>query len=52
MEKVIGYSSKTTIGMWYGYDDFTAESIAQGYVLHNVPATIQKDRLFNYYAWA
>lgn len=44
---VIGYSTKTTIGMWYGYDDFTAESIAQGYVLHNVPATIQKDRLFN-----
>ena len=44
---VIGYSTKTTIGMWYGYDDFTKESIAQGYVLHNVPATIQKDRLFN-----
>ena len=44
---VIGFSTKTTIGMWYGYDDFTAESIAQGYVLHNVPATIQKDRLFN-----
>ncbi len=44
---VIGYSTKTTIGMWYGYDDFTEESIAQGYVLHNVPATIQKDRLFN-----
>ena len=44
---VIGYSTKTTIGMWYGYDDFTRESIAQGYVLHNVPATIQKDHLFN-----
>ena len=44
---VIGYSTKTTIGMWYGYDDFTRESIAQGYVLHNVPATIQKDKLFN-----
>ncbi len=44
---VIGYSTKTTIGMWYGYDDFTRESIAEGYVLHNVPATIQKDRLFN-----
>ncbi|MBR2828398.1 MAG: transglycosylase domain-containing protein [Bacilli bacterium] len=43
---VIGYSTKTTIGMWYGYDDFTEESIAQGYVLHNVPATIQKDYLF------
>lgn len=44
---VIGYSTKTTIGMWYGYDSFTKDSIAQGYVLHNVPATIQKDRLFN-----
>ncbi len=44
---VIGYSTKTTIGMWYGYDSFTKESIAQGYVLHNVPATIQKDHLFN-----
>ena len=44
---VIGYSTKTTIGMWYGYDNFTMESIAEGYVLHNVPATIQKDRLFN-----
>ena len=44
---VIGYSTKTVIGMWYGYDNFTKESIAQGYVLHNVPATIQKDRLFN-----
>ena len=44
---VIGYSTKTTIGMWYGYDDFTRQSIAEGYVLHNVPASIQKDRLFN-----
>ncbi|MBR5369906.1 MAG: transglycosylase domain-containing protein [Bacilli bacterium] len=43
---VIGYSTQTTIGMWYGYDSFTRESIAQGYVLHNIPATIQKDRLF------
>ena len=44
---VIGFSKNTTIGMWYGYDSFTKESIAEGYVLHNVPATIQKDRLFN-----
>ena len=43
---VVGYSTKTTMSMWYGYDDFTMESIAQGYVLHNVPATIQKDRLY------
>ena len=49
---VIGYSTKTTIGMWYGYDDFNVESIAQGYVLHNVPATIQKDRLFNALVYA
>lgn len=49
---VIGYSTKTTIGMWYGYDDFTKESIAEGYVLHNVPATIQKDRLFNALVYA
>ena len=43
---VIGYSTQTTIGMWYGYDNFTRESIAQGYVLHNIPATLQKDALF------
>lgn len=41
---VVGYSTKTVIGMWYGYDylDKNGE-----YVLHNVPATIQKDKLFN-----
>ena len=41
---VIGYSTKTTIGMWYGYDyiDKNGE-----FVLRNIPATIQKDRLFN-----
>lgn len=44
---VVGYSTKTVIGMWYGYDNFTKDSIREGYVLHNVPATIQKDRLFN-----
>ena len=44
---VVGYSTKTAIGMWYGYDSFTKDSIAEGYVLHNVPATIQKDKLFN-----
>ena len=43
---VVGYSSKTTIGMWYGYDNITRESVAQGYVLHQTPAAIQKDRLF------
>ncbi len=43
---VIGYSTKTTIGMWYGYDSITQDMINQGYVLHNIPATVQKDRLF------
>lgn len=44
---VVGYSTKTVIGMWYGYEKTTADLVAEGYVLHNVPATIQKDRLFN-----
>ena len=39
---VIGYSTKTVIGMWYGYDFIDSE-----YCLHNIPATIQKDKLFN-----
>ena len=43
---VIGYSTKTAIGMWYGYDGFTTESIREGYVLHNIQATVQKDKLF------
>ena len=43
---VIGFSTKTTMAMWYGYDDFTVESIAQGYVSHNLPGSMQKDRLF------
>lgn len=43
---VVGYSTKTVIGMWYGYENTTADLVRQGYVLHNVPATIQKDRLF------
>ena len=43
---VVGFSTKTTIGMWYGYDNLTRESVAQGYVLHQTPAAIQKDRLF------
>lgn len=39
---VVGYSTKTVIGMWYGYDYIDSE-----YCLHNIPATIQKDKLFN-----
>ena len=44
---VVGFSTKTTIGMWYGYDSLTKDEIAQGYILHNIPATMAKDRLFN-----
>ena len=43
---VVGFSTQTAIGMWYGYDGFTKESIAEGYVMHNIPATVQKDALF------
>lgn len=38
---VIGYTNKTVIGMWYGYDSIDSE-----YCLRNIPATVQKDRLF------
>lgn len=38
---VIGYTSKTVIGMWYGYDFIDRE-----YCLRNIPATVQKDKLF------
>ena len=44
---VVGYSTKTVIGMWYGYENTTKDSVREGYVLHNLPATIQKDKLFN-----
>ena len=43
---IIGYSTKTVIGIWYGYDKLNADMVNNGYVLHNVPATIQKDKLF------
>ena len=39
---VIGYSTKTTMAVWYGYD-----YIDPVYCLHNLPATMAKDRLFN-----
>ena len=44
---VVGYSTKTVIGMWYGYDSLTYDQIQQGYILHNIPATIAKDYFFN-----
>ena len=37
----IGFSTKTVIGMWYGYD-----SISNKYVSHNIPASIAKDKEF------
>lgn len=38
---LVGYSTKTVIALWYGYDFIDSE-----YCLHNTPATIQKDRIF------
>ena len=38
---VVGYSTKTTMAVWYGYDYIDSE-----YVLHNLPATMAKDYLF------
>lgn len=43
---VIGYTTKTTIAMWYGYKDTNPESVAQGYYCHNLSGTIQRDKLF------
>ena len=43
---VVGYTTKTVIAMWYGYEETTAESVAQGYYCHNLSGTIQRDRLF------
>ena len=40
---VIGYTPTTAIGMWYGYDYIDKNG---QYVLRNIPATIQKDKLF------
>ena len=39
---VVGYSTKTTMAVWYGYD-----YIDSYYCLHNTPATMAKDRLYN-----
>ena len=38
---VIGYTNKTVIGMWYGY-----QKIDSKYCLRNIPATIQRDKIF------
>ena len=44
---VVGFSNKTVIAEWYGYDSLTYDLIQQGYILHNIPATMQKDYIFN-----
>ena len=44
---VVGYSTKTVIGLWYGYDSLTYDQIQEGYIQHNIPATMQKDYIFN-----
>jgi len=43
---VVGFSTKTTIGMWYGYDSLEDFKENPTYILHNIPATIAKDKLF------
>ena len=37
----VGFSTKTALAMWYGYDYIDSE-----YCLHNVPASIQKDYIY------
>lgn len=39
---IIGYSTKTVVGLWYGY-----ENLDRTYYLHNLDATKQKDWIFN-----
>lgn len=43
---VIGYTTKTVIGMWYGYKDLTHDLASQGLYCHNLACSTQKDRLF------
>ncbi len=43
---VIGYTTKTVIGMWYGYKDTTKDLVSQGLYCHNVKCTVQRDKLF------
>ena len=43
---VIGYTTKTVVGMWYGYKETTQESVSQGYYCHNIAGTLQRDKLF------
>lgn len=38
---VVGYSTKTVIGMWYGYNTSNSE-----YCMRNGPSSVQRERLF------
>lgn len=42
----IGYTTKTVIGMWYGYTSATKELVSQGLYCHNLKCSTQKDKLF------
>ena len=42
----IGYTTKTVIGMWYGYTSATKELVNQGLYCHNLKCSTQKDKLF------
>lgn len=43
---VVGYTTKTVIAMWYGYEKTNADLVSQGYYFHNLSGTVQRDRLF------
>ncbi len=43
---VIGYTSKTVIGMWYGYTNLTQDLANQGLYCHTLTCSAQKDYLF------
>lgn len=37
----VGFSTKTTLAMWYGYNESSSE-----YCMRNVPSSIEKDKLY------
>ncbi len=41
---VVGYTTKTLIGMWYGYPE--ADTAREGYYCHNLACSNQKDKLY------
>ena len=42
----VGYTTKTVIGMWYGYTSATKDLVNQGLYCHNIRCSTQKDKLF------